>query len=144
MRFWDSSAVVPLLVAEPTTEAAQALLADDPELLVWWGAELECISALARMERDGLLLNPQSNAAFARVDALVGTWHEIQPVDQVRRTARRLLRVHNLRTGEALQLAAAVQGCEGRADSLPIVSLDERFVEAARREGFTVLEPGTH
>jgi predicted nucleic acid-binding protein len=54
----------------------------------------------------------------------------------VRRTAQRLLRVHELRAADALQLAAASTA----AEDLPFVTLDDRLALAAAREGF-VVEP---
>jgi predicted nucleic acid-binding protein len=60
----------------------------------------------------------------------------------VRVTARRLLRVHNLRAADSLQLAAALVASEGHPASLEIVSLDDRLIDAAQREGFTVLDLG--
>ena len=139
MRFWDSSAVVPLLVDEPATDAVQAVLEEDPTMLVWWGTELECVSAIARLERQGDLASDATVVALQRLEALVGGWHEVQPVESVRRAARRALRVHSLRTADALQLAAATVGSEGQAASLDVVSLDDRLSDAARREGFAVL-----
>ena len=52
MKFWDASAIVPLLVAESTTQSLQALARRDSDLLVWWGSQVECASALARLERE--------------------------------------------------------------------------------------------
>ena len=51
MKFWDASAIVPLLIAEASTRRLQALATRDPDMLVWWGSEVECVSALARVER---------------------------------------------------------------------------------------------
>jgi hypothetical protein len=51
VRFWDSSALVPLLVAEDTSEALQAFFQDRQEIAAWWGTEVECASAVARLER---------------------------------------------------------------------------------------------
>ena len=42
MRFWDASAIVPLLITEVSTRCLQALAARDPDMLVWWGSEVEC------------------------------------------------------------------------------------------------------
>jgi uncharacterized protein len=139
LRFWDSSAVVPLLVDEPMTDAVRAVLEEDPTMLVWWGTELECVSAIARLERQGDLESDGTVAALQRLEALAGGWHEVQPVESVRRAARRALRVHSLRTADALQLAAATVGSEGQPASLDVVSLDDRLSDAARREGFAVL-----
>ena len=55
MKFWDASAIVPLLVAETTTRSLQALARRDSDMLVWWGSQVECVSALARLERGALL-----------------------------------------------------------------------------------------
>lgn len=55
MRFWDASAIVPLLIAEASTRRLQALDARDPDMLVWWGFEVECASTLASLERSAAL-----------------------------------------------------------------------------------------
>jgi uncharacterized protein len=138
MRFWDSSAIVPLLLAEAATAATQHTLRDVPQLIVWWATGTECVSALARVERSG----GQVSAAFERLDALAESWCEIAATDVVRRTAARLLRVHPLRAADALQLAAAIVASEGEPRSLPFVTFDERLVGAAMREGFQVIQPG--
>jgi uncharacterized protein len=138
VKFWDSSAVVSLLVGETTTEAMQVIAEEDPAMLVWWATEVECLSAISRLERDEDLDGDATEAAVARLDALVESWHEVLPGDNARRTARRLLRVHRLRAADALQLAAAVVAAEGQPSSLEVVTLDDRLVEAARREGFSV------
>jgi len=46
-----------------------SLIGNDPEMLVWWGARVECVSALA-------VLNSMS-----------GRWHEVIPAGVVRRRA---------------------------------------------------------
>ena len=55
MIFWDASAIVPLLALETQTRQLQSMAAKDSAMLVWWGSEVECNSALARRERDGAL-----------------------------------------------------------------------------------------
>ena len=133
MRFWDASAIVPLLVAEPTTRRLQALAARDPDMLVWWGSEVECVSALARLER--------AAALDAKGMALASNgWHEIEPSEIVRESAMRFLHVHPLRAADALQLAAAFIAAERRPSSLEVITLDERLAEAARKEGFALID----
>jgi predicted nucleic acid-binding protein len=110
-------------------------------MLVWWASEVECVSAIARLERQDDLSGEATLSALERLDALAGGWHEVQPVEAARRTARRLLRVHSLRAADALQLAAAIVASEDQPASLELVSLDDRLIDAARREGFTVHEP---
>ena len=141
MRFWDASAVVPLLQEEPATAACRSMLSEDTDLVVWWGAEIECVSAIGRRERVAGLARVQVEEALRSLTDLQQRWIEVQPVGSVRTTARRLLRLHPLRSADALQLAAAIVCAEGEPEVLPFVCLDERLADAARREGFTVLEP---
>jgi len=138
LRFWDSSAIIPLIVTEASTDAIRAIAEEDPVMCVWWATEVECVSALARLERAGALTDTATTVALERLDLLAESWNEVQPVVAVRGAARRLLRVHTLRAADALQLAAAVVAAEGQPASLEIVTLDERLAAAARREGFTV------
>lgn len=139
MRFWDASAIVPLLVAEAATRRLQALAARDSGMLVWWGSEVECVSALARLERDGALDAQEIALAMERLGQLVAGWNQVDPSDAVREVAVRFLRVHPLRAADALQLAAAFLAAERRPTSLEIVTLDNRLGGAARKEGFTVI-----
>jgi predicted nucleic acid-binding protein len=131
---------VPLLVTEPATQAVQALLAKDPVMLVWWGSQVECASALARLERDGALNARQVALSLARLAQLAIAWNEVDPSDPVREAATRFLRVHPLRAADALQLAAAFLASERRPPSLEVITLDDRLGAAARKEGFVVLD----
>jgi len=140
MKFWDASAIVPLLAAEGSTRRLQDLVAKDPTMLVWWGSEIECVSALARLERDGGLSPRAMTVALGRLGQLSAGWHEIDPSDTVRETAARFLRVHPLRAADALQLAAAFLAAERRPGSLEVITLDERLGAAARKEGFAVID----
>ena len=45
MKFWDTSAIVPLLVREPRTPTLTAVYRHDPDVAAWWGSEVECGSA---------------------------------------------------------------------------------------------------
>ena len=140
MKFWDASAIVPLLVAEASTRRLQSLATGDPAMLVWWGTPVECVSALARLEREGALDPRTAGLAFGRLARLGEGWHEIDPTDAVREAAARFLRVHPLRAADALQLAAAYLAAERRPPSLDLVTLDDRLAEAARKEGFVVID----
>jgi len=140
MRFWDASAVVPLVITEATTKALQGLAAADPAMLVWWAAEVECASAIAHLEREGALDPPALIEAFDRLKRLADGWHEVDASDGIREAAIRFLRVHPLRAADALQLAAAFVAAERRPSSLELITLDDRLAAAARNEGFAVTE----
>jgi predicted nucleic acid-binding protein len=135
VKFWDSSAIVPLIVREDRSTAAMARLREDPEVAVWWGTPVECASAVARLEREGAPADRVAEA-FARLDELARAWNEVEPHDDLRQIARRLLRVHPLRAADALQLAAAYLLSERRPPTLEVVTLDERVRLAALKEGF--------
>ena len=141
MRFWDSSALVPLLVREPATDAMKGELERDAELTVWWATRLECVSALARLEREGRLDGHGFVEANRRLAMIADAWDEVQPTERVRQAAVRLVRVHDLRSLDALQLGAALVASDGDAESLPFVTLDARLARAADREGFVVVQP---
>jgi len=142
MKFWDSSAVVPLLAEEPATAWTTDLYREDPSMCAWWGTEIECISAVARLERRQAISQASLADALKRLRALKLAWHEVQPVEVLKETAVRLLRVHALHAGDSLQLAAAILASEHRPSSLDFVCLDERLAVAAQREGFNVSAPG--
>jgi uncharacterized protein len=141
MKFWDSSAVIPLLVPELMSVSMQEFFKSDPVIIAWWATEIECTSAIARRHRLGQLPEQTTEEAFRRLNALRASWHEVEPSEEIRESAKRLLRVHDLRTADALQLAAAFFAAEARPSTLEFTSLDERLLAAARREGFFIADP---
>lgn len=141
MKFWDSSAVIPLLLDERYTQPLLRYLDLDPSLLVWWTTRVEAASAIARLERERKLSLELADKALLRLGSLAQTWDEIQPDEEVRQTAMRLLRVHRLRAGDSLQLAAALTASERRPETLEFVCLDQRLAQAAKREGFSLVSP---
>ena len=141
MRFWDPSALVPIIVDEPTADGVRTLLRSDPLVAVAWHSEVECGSAIARLERTGTLTTDRVDECYRRLDALHSEWIPTQPTDAIRTSAVRLLRVHDLRAADALQLASAIAAAEGHPPPLEFVSLDDRLNGVARREGFPLVVP---
>jgi predicted nucleic acid-binding protein len=132
VRFWDSSAVIPLLVREASSPALRKLAKKDPQMIVWWGTPVECVSALSGLEREWPTAGGAVESALKRLEALARIWHEVQPVEQVRRMSLRLLRVHPLRAADALQLAAAIAASRNNPPDLPLVSLEKASPSRAR------------
>lgn len=137
--FWDSSALVPLILPDARSVGLTATLGADREVTVWWGTPIECLSATYRRHRETPIPATVLTAAIERLRALVEDADTIAPTDEVRRRAGRLVAGHLLRAGDALQLAAALVWCEEQPTTERFVCLDERLREAARREGFTLL-----
>lgn len=139
MRYWDASAIIPLLVRESTSDRMMERLREDPAIVTWWGTSVECVSALARLERDGSLSASDVGATLALLREAALSWAEIPASPLVREQTTRLLRLHPIRAGDALQLAAAIVASDFQPSTLELVALDTRLGAAAEREGFTVL-----
>ena len=138
MKYWDSSALVSLLVEEAASESRRSVLRQDGGVVTWWGSPVECASALNRLYREGALDDRGLGLSLERLRPFAAGWVEIRPLDRVRRRAVRLLRVHPLRAADALQLAAALTAVAEEPADLDIVSSDDRLSTAARQEGFAV------
>lgn len=141
MTFWDSSALVPLLVQEPSTGLARGWLEADPDVVVWWGAGVECASAIARLRREGVVDVRGETDLLSLLDSLARSWTEVLPSDALRASARRLLRVHPLQASDALQLAAALIWA-GAGEGHRLATFDDRLALAAGLEGFVVVGGG--
>jgi predicted nucleic acid-binding protein len=141
MKFWDSSAIVPLLIMEPSSARVQAIAAQDEDMRVWWGTVVECASALAREERRGALKSGAVSLALDNLEQLAARWDEVDPSEPLRLVARRFLRVHHLRAADAFQLAAAFEAADHNPPAMEFVTLDHDLAVAARREGFRLTLP---
>jgi predicted nucleic acid-binding protein len=139
MKFWDSSAIVPLCLREANTGIIKGMLETDEEMVVWWATRLECLSAMMRRQREGSLATEAEQKARAVLDILAAGWSEVQPTEILRRRAERLIAVHPLRSADAFQLAGALVWAQDSPQGFEIVCLDRSLREAAYREGFTVL-----
>ncbi len=139
MRFWDASAVVPLVVEQPRSDAMRRLLSIDSGIVFWWGTPVECASAVARAVREGVFEVRDGRRVLRLLDDLWASAAEVLPSSQVRARAVRLLAVHPLRASDSLQLAAGLVWCGERPAGASFVCLDERLRNAAATEGFEVL-----
>jgi predicted nucleic acid-binding protein len=138
VKFWDSSAILSLLLKEKGSVETLKVYRDDPEQAVWCLTEVEVVSALSRRVREGI--EPEDeNVARTQLRFLGGRWSEISSLESVRARALRLLGTHSLRAADALQLAAALVSCDEQTEALPFVCLDDRLADAARKERFPVL-----
>lgn len=139
MKFWDTSAIVPLLVQQPQTEFALGQREGDPAVLVWWGTSVECASALCRLERESRLTGAELEQTLENLRALSAVWHVVQPSRKLKALAQRLLRVHPLRAADSLQLAAALTLADGEPETVEFLSFDQVLSHAGVKEGLIVL-----
>ena len=131
--------MVALLVEEPQSARRREAIRRDPMIVTWWGSRIECASALNRLEREGRFEGGGFDCAVEQLGLLAEAWIEIEPIEQVRKRALRLLRLHPLRAADSLQLAAALAAADEDPQRLDLVSSDDLLSRAAHREGFTVL-----
>jgi uncharacterized protein len=141
MRFWDTSAIVPLIIEQPSSRACRALRRSDPGVTVWALTRVEIASAIHRLVREGLLARDEARTALGRADAMLARFAEVVALEAVRERARRALAVHALTAADALQLAAALTLVADRPRRRGFVTADERLADAAAAEGFDAIVP---
>ncbi len=139
ITFWDSSAVVPLLVEETRTPHSLELLGQTKKIVVWCFTSVECLSALYRRERTKQLSEVVLKGCFKNLKKLDRLWMEVTHTTQVKKKAERLLGAHVLQASDSLQLAAALVACDDHPSRLNFVTFDEQLARAAIKEGFNVL-----
>ena len=139
MRFWDSSALMSLLVSEPASGVVARLLRADPEIIVAWTATIECAAACVRKHRERAASSAQLAGALARLRDLSGYWNVAEPTMALRSIAEKIVARHALRAGDAIQLASATVAAEGGEEPLEFVCFDTRLALAATTEGLRVV-----
>lgn len=139
MIFWDASAIIPLCIDEPQTKLVRDIVKKDNTIVAWWGSVVECYSAFARLRREGFLKLQEEDHVRNLLTILSGTWTEIEPSNDIRDLAGRLLFIHPLRAADSLQLAAALIWTARAPKGHPFACLDSRLRNAARNEGFSLL-----
>ena len=144
MKYWDASALVPLLVAEPGSSAVRNQLAEDRHIVTWAWTRTEIVSAIERRAREGPLSRPQRRELLDRLAAFADSWDEVTEILAVRSRANALLARHPLRAADAGQLGAALLVQEQLAAPLSFVCLDSRLAYAAELESLRIVPaPGT-
>jgi predicted nucleic acid-binding protein len=142
VRFWDTSALIPLLLREPYSEEVRRLLTEDSAIVAWWATRVECTSAITRRTREGYISAGDATTVRGLLKDLSASWVEVRPSSRVRELAEQSLTIYPLRAADALQLASALVWCEDHTEGREFVSFDRRLRSAASSSGFAVL-PGT-
>jgi predicted nucleic acid-binding protein len=137
--YWDTSALVKLLVREADTDRAIRLVTTNvahKSLAIW---RVEAESALARKLRSREMTGEEAGAARVEIRRL---FHHIESVplsDSCVNLASVYPGKYGLRSLDSLHLAAAVV-CAGEEEGdFSFIVADSRLVSAARREGLVVV-----
>jgi len=139
VKFWDASALVPLVIREAGSDLVRSWLRDDPDLVLWALTRVELVSAIERRAREKKLSSRQRALALGRIERISKDAHEVSDVVAVRSRAVPLLARHPIGAADAVQLSAALIISDPEPSSLTVVALDRRLAEAAEREGLRVL-----
>ncbi len=139
MRYWDASALLPLLVEEPGTALVRGWLEEDGEVCTWGWTHVELASAIERRSREDRLSSAMRQNVLRQVAVLMSHLHEVTDLLAVRKRALPLLARYPLRAADAAQLAAALVVSDPEPASLEFVCLARRLADAASREGMQVL-----
>lgn len=133
MNYWDASAIVALLAGEAAAKRYRPFGAE--RIVTWWATPVECVSAIARREREGSA--PEVVAeSYRRLSAIELGWLQIHPSDRLRRSAIRFLKAHPLRAADALHLAAAMIASHFEPQLVHFLTEDTRLRKVAEKEGF--------
>jgi predicted nucleic acid-binding protein len=139
IAYFDTSAMVPLLVAEPGSVRA-ALLWDGADRVVSVRlAYPEGRAALAQAQRLGRLTSRQLRVAVRDLDARFEQLDVIEIDGQLAQRAGELAEGHRLRGYDAVHLAAADRV---RDPDLVVVAGDGALLDAASAEGLAVAAVG--
>lgn len=132
--FFDASALVKRYVLEDGSDAVERLLRRHLPAAARL-TEVEVASALERRCREGSFAAAERDRAIAALRRDVQSFLMVETTAAVVERALALLARHPLRTGDALQLASALELRERLEYRVSFAVFDRRLGEAARREG---------
>ena len=139
MRFWDSSALLPLLVKEAASETVARAYRDDRVIVVAWTTAIECVSACVRKHRANELSRSHLAGILDRLRDLRADWIVAEPTSELATDAERIVARHGLRAADAIQLASAIATGARHGPPGDVVCLDRRLAHAATSEGFRII-----
>ena len=140
IRYFDASALVKRYVDEPQGEEVARLLTDAIPATSRL-SEVEIASALLRRWRQGDLSDGERDRALAALRLDLAAMNVVELAPEVSALAIRLLERHDLRAGDAVQLASSAYLQRKVGRPIEFLAFDRRLVEAAVREGLTPALP---
>lgn len=135
IAYFDTSALVPLIVDEPSTELCNRLWNESTRVASVRLLYPEARAALARAQRMGRLTRSQLERAVVELDAIVTEVDHVELTAELARTAGELAQSHRLRGYDAVHLAAAAAIADG---DLVMVTGDLELAAAAQQLGLSV------
>jgi uncharacterized protein len=137
IAYFDTSALVPLLIAEPGSARAASLWDSADRVVSVRLVYPETRAALAQAERLGRLTARHLGDAVTEFDSLFAEIDLVEVDDTLARRAGELAEVRRLRGYDAVHLAAADRI---RDPNVVVIAGDSALLDAATAEGMTVAE----
>ena len=138
VNFWDSSALVPLVVPEKNSLALLDFKESSEMIFTWTLAPVEVLSAFYRLLRTKEISPETHQNAAITWKAVEDALELINETESVKAKAKRILNLHPLKAADALQLAAALAAASDNPPDHTFVSLDNSLRTAAQKEGFQI------
>ena len=135
IAYFDTSALVPLIVVEPVSPRAASLRDGADRVVSVRLVYREGRAALAQARRLGRLTASQLRAAVTELDSKYEEFDLVEVADELARRAGYLAEAHALRGFDAVHLAAAERV---RDPDLVVVAGDEALLSAATAEGMSI------
>lgn len=133
-RYFDASALVKRYVRERGSTTVRRLLASDLAATSRL-SEVEIASAVVRRAREGAFTVRQRDRALTALARDFPALLVVELIPEIARSARSLLLRHDLRAGDAVQLASCLYLQRELSAPVPFLAFDHRLVAAGRREG---------
>lgn len=135
IAYFDTSAIVPLVVDEASTETCNRLWTESTRVVSVRLIYPEARAALAGAGRIGRLTRSQHNAVVLGLDSLIEEADVIEFSADIAKSAGELAERHGLRGYDAVHLAAALAVAD---DDLVLVTGDVELAGAAQAAGIAV------
>ena len=132
--YFDTSAIIPLIVAEPGSATCERLWGEATRVLSVRLLYVEARAALAMAQRSGRLVPEELVSAVELLDQLVSQIDSVEVTEALVRAAGDVAARQGLRGYDAVHLAAAATVAD---DDLIFLSGDRQLLTAAGRLGLT-------
>ena len=135
IAYFDTSAVIPLLIGEPSSPTCARVWNEAARSISVRLLYPEARAALARAERMGRITKRQHESAVAELEAIITEIDHVEITAELARNAGDLAQAHQLRGYDAVHLAAAMTALDAE---LVLVTGDNDLAGAARTLGLPV------
>lgn len=135
IAYFDTSAILPLIIEEPSSTICTRLWNDADRSVSVRLLYPEARAALARARRVDRITGAQLTAAIDELDAIITEIDHIEVTAELARAAGELAQTHGLRGYDAVHLAAASAAAH---TELVLATGDTDLGQAARSVGISV------